>query len=291
MSDDHPSSREHSPHRALHERPQDQRRPRQPAEDRYTFGDNDVAAHRLRLLAAVFEPSSAALLRRCVGLGARRAVDLGCGPGWSTRLLHALIGPAHTVGLDASAEHVARAEADAPPGIEYRVRDVRRLELADEASRPDFLYCRFLLTHLRDPEQVLAGWAEAAADHATLVVEETASMASDHPAFARYYQLVEDLQKHYGQRLRIGADLAAPPAGSGWTANLSTVRRLRLPARRMARLHHLNLLTWGDDPHARAAFDRDELEDLTRRLGAVAEGREAAPPVVSEMRQLVLAKA
>ncbi|HEY8924549.1 MAG TPA: class I SAM-dependent methyltransferase, partial [Polyangia bacterium] len=130
-------------------------------EDRYTFGDSDVAAHRLRLLAAVFEPSSAALLRRCVGLGARRAVDLGCGPGWSTRLVHALIGPDRTLGLDASAEHIARAEADAPPGVEYHVGDVRRLVFSDESTRPDFLYCRFLLTHLRDPEQVLAAWAGA----------------------------------------------------------------------------------------------------------------------------------
>jgi len=290
MSDDHPV-REPTANRHLHERPHDQRPRTRPGEDRYTFGDSDVAAHRLRLLAAVFEPSSAALLRRCVGLGARRAVDLGCGPGWSTRLVHALIGPAHTLGVDASAEHVARAEADAPPGIDYRVEDVRRLAFPDEGSRPDFLYCRFLLTHLRDPEQVLAGWADAAADQATLVIEETASLASGHPAFARYYQLVEDLQTHYGQRLRIGADLAAPPASSGWTTNLSTVRRLGLPASRMARLHHLNLLTWSNDPHARAAFDRAELEDLARRLDAVAGGREAAPPVISEMRQLVLAKA
>ena len=279
MSDDQQKERQ----------PEPSVRPRQ-EEDRYTFGDSDVAAHRLRLLAAVFEPSSAALLRLCVGLGARRAVDLGCGPGWSTRLVHALMGPAHTLGLDSSAEHIARAEAAVPPGIEYRVRDVRRLAFPDSASRPDFLYCRFLLTHLRDPEQVLAAWAGAAADHATLVVEETASMASEHPAFARYYQLVEALQTHYGQRLRIGADLSAPPVGSGWTTNLSTVRRLRLPARQMARLHHLNLLTWRNDPHARAAFDGDELEDLGGRLNAVAEGSAEAPPVLSEMRQLVLAK-
>jgi len=285
MSDDHRAHEHPSPHH-LHAQQN-----RQPAEDRYTFGDTDVAAHRLRLLAAVYEPSSAALLRLCVGLGARRAIDLGCGPGWSTRLVHALIGPAHTLGLDASSEHIARAEADAPPGVEYRVGDVRLLAFADRTSRPDFLYCRFLLTHLREPERVLAAWAEAAADHATLVIEETASLTSDHPAFARYYQPVEDLQRHYGQRLRIGADLMGPPAGSGWTTNLSTVRRLRLPARRMARLHHLNLLTWRNDPHARTAFDRDELEDLAGRLDAVAAGTEIAPPVLSEMRQLVLAKA
>lgn len=258
--------------------------------ERYTFGDSDVAARRLRLLAAVYEPSSAALLRLCTGFGGRRAVDLGCGPGWTTRLVHALIGPARTLGLDASAEHIARAEEVVPPGIEYRVADVRRLSFSDGDGRPDFLYCRFLLTHLRDPEQALCAWADAAADQATLVVEETASLASEHPAFARYYELVDDLQRHYGQRLRIGADLAGPPEGSGWIVNLSTVRRLRLPARQMARLHQLNLTTWRHDPYARVAFDRAELDELDDRLDAIAAGDEPAPPVLSEMRQLVLTK-
>jgi trans-aconitate 2-methyltransferase len=257
--------------------------------DRYTFGDSDLAAHRLRLLAALYEPSSAGLLRLCTGLAARRAVDLGCGPGWSTRLVHAVIGPAVTLGVDASAEHIARAEEVVPPGIEFRVHDVRGLSFPD--ARPDFLYCRFLLTHLREPERALAAWAEAAADEATLVIEETETVESDHPAFARYYTLVNDLQRHYGQRHRIGAELAAPPPGSGWKAELSTVRRLALPARQMARLHHLNLLTWRDDPHARDAFDRDELEGLGATLAGIARGDEGAPCVRSAMRQLVLTKA
>lgn len=257
--------------------------------ERYTFGDSDLAAHRLRLLAAVYEPSSAALLRLCACLSARHAVDLGCGPGWSTRLVHAVIGPAVTLGVDASAEHIARAEEVVPPGIEFRVHDVRRLSFPD--ARPDFLYCRFLLTHLREPERALAAWAEVAAPEATLVIEETETMESDHPAFSRYYTLVNELQAHYGQRFHIGADFAMPPPESGWRSELSTVRRLSLPARQMARLHHLNLLTWRDDPHARAAFDRDELEGLAATLAGIARGDELAPCVRSAMRQLILTKA
>lgn len=257
--------------------------------ERYTFGDSDLAAHRLRLLAAIYEPTSAALLRLCTGLSPRRAVDLGCGPGWSTRLVHAVIGPTVTLGVDASAEHIARAEEIVPPGIEFRVHDVRGSCFPD--ARPDFLYCRFLLTHLREPERALAAWAAAAADEATLVIEETETIESDHPAFTRYYELVNELQRHYGQRLRIGAELATPPPGSGWRSELSMVRRLSLPARQMARLHHLNLLTWRDDPHARGAFDRDELEGLAATLAGIARGDELAPSVRSAMRQLVLTKA
>ncbi|HET6147502.1 MAG TPA: class I SAM-dependent methyltransferase [Polyangia bacterium] len=255
--------------------------------DHYTFGDGGDAAERLALLAAVFEPSSARLLRLLGYLQPRQAVDLGCGPGWSTRLVHAVLAPARTLGLERSPQQVARARAMAPPGVEYQVRDVTEAAFPGE-RRPDLLYSRFLLTHLRDPDEVVAAWGRAAADRAVLVLEETADMLSEHPAFARYYQLVAELQAAYGQCLRVGAALAGPFAG--WTTELSLLSPLSLPATRMARLHALNIATWRNDPYARAAFDGDELDRLAASLAAIADHDEPAPPVRVVMRQLVLAK-
>jgi trans-aconitate 2-methyltransferase len=266
----------------------------------YTFGDSDVAARRLALLAAVFEPSSARLLRRVGYLQPRYALDLGCGPGWSTRLVHALLGPQRTLGIDRSAEHLARASETAPPGVAYRAHEVTCVPFptahsdagpdSGAAARPDFLYSRFLLTHLREPERVVAAWASAAAENAVLVLEETADLRCDHPAFARYYQLVDQLQASYGQRLRIGATLDAAPPGSGWKTDLSLLVQLSLPARQMARLHALNIQSWRTDPYARASFDTAELDGLAARLHAIALGDEAAPPVASTMRQLILSR-
>jgi trans-aconitate 2-methyltransferase len=261
----------------------------QPA-DRYTFGDTPTAADRLALLAATYEPSSARLLRMCASLAPTRAVDLGCGPGHSTRLLHAVVAPASTVGIDASAEHVARARASAPPGIAYAVHDVTVAPLPGEAP-PDLLYCRFLLTHLRDPARVLAGWAAASAgDRSALVVEETAEMSSPHPAFTLYYRLVGALQRHYGQELAIGRALDGALEGSGWNVEISAMRELSLPARRMALLHRLNLATWRHDPYARATFAAPLLDELAAALDAIASGVEAAPDVHHALRQLVLMK-
>jgi SAM-dependent methyltransferase len=258
-----------------------------PRGEHYTFGDGATAADRLALLAAAFEPSSARLLRLLGYLRPRCAVDLGCGAGWSTRLVHALLAPATTLGLERSPEHVARAEATAPPGVAYRAHDVTRVPFP--GAPPDLLYSRFLLTHLRDPETVLAAWAEAAADGAILVLEETAELACDHPAFVRYYQLVDELQGAYGQRMRVGASLSIP-ARSGWTIELDLLAPLTLSPARMARLHALNIQTWRHDAYARACFDGDELDRLEARLDAVAGGAEAAPPVRLVMRQLILAR-
>ena len=258
------------------------------AGDRYTFGDNPVAAERLALLAATYEPSSARLLRLGASLGPRRPVDLGCGPGHSTRLLAAIVSPPVTVGVDRSPDHIARARAAAPPGVEYAVHDVTAAPLPGEA--PDLLYCRFLLTHLGDPARALATWAAAAADGAALVVEETADMTSAHPAFRLYYALVADLQRHYGQELAIGRAMDRLLVGSGWHTEISDLRELSLPARRMARLHGLNLATWRHDPFARASFAPMRLDELAAELEAIAAGTAAAPDVSPTMRQLVLMK-
>jgi SAM-dependent methyltransferase len=257
--------------------------------DRYTFGDTAVAADRLALLAATYEPSSARLLRMCASLAPRRAIDLGCGPGHSTRLLHAVVAPAATLGIDASPEHVARARASAPPGIAYAVHDVTVAPLPGEAP-PDLLYSRFLLTHLRDPARVLRRWAAAAAARASLVIEETAEMSSPHPAFRLYYRLVGALQRHYGQELAIGRALDGALVGSGWNVEIGEVRELSLPARRMALLHRLNLATWRHDPYARATFAPRELDELAAALDAIASGAPDAPDVRHSMRQLVLMK-
>lgn len=255
--------------------------------EHYTFGDGATAADRLALLAAAFEPSSARLLRLLGYLRPRRAVDLGCGPGWSTRLVHALLAPGTTLGLEQSPEHVARAEATAPPGVSYCVHEINDVPFPGEP--PDFLYSRFLLTHLRDPDSTLTAWAEAAAGEAVLALEETADISCDHPAFARYYQLVAEMQAAYGQRLRIGATLSIP-ARTGWKAELDLLAPLSLPAARMARLHALNIETWRNDAYARARFDAKELDALAARLNGIARGEEAAPPVKVVMRQMILEK-
>ena len=67
--------------------------------NQYAFGDGPAAARRLDLLAELFEPASRTFLERVAGLAggdgpagpAGRppgvAVDVGCGPGHTTRLV------------------------------------------------------------------------------------------------------------------------------------------------------------------------------------------------------------
>src|SRR5690242_278432 len=70
----------------------------------YLFGDTDRAAVRLQVLAEVFAESSRAFLQDVVKMPPRLVLDLGCGPGYTTRLLDETTQCARAVGLEYS-EH------------------------------------------------------------------------------------------------------------------------------------------------------------------------------------------
>lgn len=252
--------------------------------DRYTFGDNDNAAARLRRLAEIYAPVTRELLERGGLPRCGIAVDLGCGAGWSTRLLCDVLSPLRTVGLDTSERFVAEASRRHGPALEFALHDVTR---APFPVRPDLLLGRFLLTHLRDTDAVLAAWAAAASPRARLLVHETESLRGAHPALRRYYELVARLQRHYGQALDIGSTLDAAFARSPWRVLDSRAVVLELPAARMAELHLANLRTWREDEYASRSFDRAELDGLDAALARIVAGAEPAGEVSNVVRQIV----
>jgi len=219
----------------------------------YAFGDSAPAARRLSLLAEVFEPTSRAFLAHA---GARLAgppelaVDLGCGPGHSTRLLVSVLGPRRVLGLDQSASFVALAAADAPPGAEFAVHDVTVVPFPCPPA--GLLSCRFLLGHLPDPAAALAAWATQLAPGGLLLVDEVERIRTDPPGLARRH------------------DRAAP---------------LAPPAARAAELFARNLAVWRNDAVRSGLAAPAELNRLAGELAAVAAG-EVEGAIAWELRQL-----
>ena len=253
----------------------------------YTFGDTDLAAERLRVLARVFEPSSSRLLRGLASSPGELALDLGCGPGFTTQLVAEHIAAPRVVGLDQSSKLLEQATRErGTERVSFALCDVSAPPFALPGA--SFLYSRFLLTHLRDPAQVVRGWASCAQPAARLVLEETAFLTGEHSAFPRYYALVERMQTHYGQRMYIGRELAALCGSPGWLVESAEISVSPLPAADMARLHFLNLQTWSSDPFARANYPAAELVELGRELEAIASGIVVTPAVSCGMGQVVL---
>lgn len=241
----------------------------------YTFGDTPTAADRLRLLAEVFEPMTLKLLQRWAPVRPSHVVDLGCGPGHSTRLLHRATGAQRTTGVERSASYVTQARAERSAGIDYVEHDVTDVPIPVTPPPADLVFVRYLLTHLSEPVGALQGWAALLSAGGRMILQETAALASTQPALARYYELVADLQRHHGQDLNVGSRLGQLASGAGLRVVHDAQPAFQPPVQAMARLHALNLQTWREDPYARATFDAGELDDLSNRLARLAV---SAPP-------------
>jgi len=257
-----------------------------PPSTTYTFGDSDVAAERLRLLATAFAPSSRDFLARLGREPVRLAIDLGCGPGHTTALLHRQTGAAATIGLDNSAAFLVRARRQAPRGIVFGEHDITRVPFPAPAA--DLIYGRFIVTHLAEARKAIERWADAVAPRGRLALEETETMTADDPTLTRYYALVEAMQAARGQRTFVGRDLAALAPGSRWTIDRADIAHVALPAQAAARLHALNFRTWRREPSIANSVDAAELDTLGASLEALAAGTRTAPPVRWRLAQVVL---
>lgn len=254
----------------------------------YTFGDTERASRRLRDLARVYEPESRALLRSVLELRdpqeLRIAVDLGCGPGWSTQLVRETLQPQRTIGLDSSQRYIAEARVN-HPHLDFLQHDILHVPFPVDSA--DLLFCRFLLTHVRSPSSALDAWTHLAAPGGLLVIHETESLQATDPSLRRYYELVGEMQRHYGQELNVGAMLDESFASVQWKVRRSERIVLQKSAREMAQLHLPNLRTWGSNEYASQAFDRHEIEELDRVLERIASGAEDAGTVQNAARQII----
>jgi SAM-dependent methyltransferase len=257
---------------------------------RYTFGDSAVAAERLRLVAETFAPSSREfldLVRRELGHAPALAVDVGSGLGLTARLLKEALSAECVVGLDRSRTFLDLAEAEATSGISFVEHDVGRGPLP--ISGADLLYCRFLLTHLHAATQALRLWMGALAPGGLLAIEELEHLSSPHPALAAYYEILEAMQRSYGQDTFIGRRLDSLVGDAGWIVRSSRVRPVDVAGRRMAHLHLLNFETWSNDPFVRRSYPPERIAGIERGLRDVVAGQEAEPAIDYRIRQLVAA--
>jgi trans-aconitate 2-methyltransferase len=240
----------------------------------YAFGDSELARERLAIVAATFEAPTRQCLDDLPPRPARYVIDLGCGPGHTTALLHAHYPHAQITGLDASGAMVDEARARVP-AASFAVADVTRpLRLP-----ADVVYARLLLGHLADPATALAYWAAAIRPPGLLVCEEPVRYRSDDPLFLRYERAVTSVVAARGATLWAGPVLDADPPACDRVLD----RVVEHPVRkgRAAAMFGRNAVTWRSE-----VADAPELIEQLRAL-------EAADPdehVVWELRQTAWVK-
>jgi trans-aconitate 2-methyltransferase len=250
---------------------------------RYTFGDSELAARRLAEVAALFEAPTRAFLDRVVGGPVGMAVDLGCGPGYTTELLGRCLRPQRLAGLDRSKAFLERARRRRVPGADFHVHDVTATPLPTGPA--DLLFARFLLTHLPLPGQVVAAWAAQLAPGGLLLLDEVEWIRTRDPALAGYLRVVAAVLEARGHRLEVGAVLDALPDPPGLERRTSRVAVHEVDPTRAAAIFRSNLSVWRHDPDARELAGTALLDRLDRDLA----GQRTAP-ITWGLRQIAWAR-
>jgi SAM-dependent methyltransferase len=252
---------------------------------RYAFGDSELAAARLEMVARVFEPATRELLRE-VGPGARDlGIDLGCGPGHTTALLSEVVRCRRTVGLDLSAEFIERAARFASDRVAFQPHDVSVVPFP--VGPADLLYCRFLLTHLRDPARVVERWATQLAPGGLLMLEEVESIATNASALARYLEILDRMLRSQSNRLYIGAELESVPVPPSLVKRTSVLFEFPVFPADAAAMFGMNLRTWRDHPFVREHVEEGEIQRLERDLDALRTHAPTGVGIVWQLRHLV----
>ena len=246
----------------------------------YLFGDTDLAAQRLKLLADTFGKSTGAFLLDSAGPRPELAVDLGCGPGHTTGLLAEVLGPSHTVGLDRSEDYIAAARESQGSNISFHRHDIT--EVPFPVGPCDLIFCRFVLTHLADPRSDIERWVTQLRPDGRLLVEETESITTASPVLSTYLGIIDAMLRHQGNMLYIGPILDRLPA-----ATVSRVQPVSVPAHVAARMFYMNLLTWRSNQFVGDNYPSSAIDRLEHDLQALSENLDAPDEIEWGMRQIV----
>ncbi len=255
------------------------------ATDRYSFGDTDTAARRLDLVSRIFDPPSIELLRSAIVQPPSLAIDVGCGPGNTTRLLHDVTGAVRTVGLDRSAAFVAEARQRLTrPGVEFYEHDVTAVPFP--VTGADVIYARLVLAHLPDVVGTVGRWSTQLGRDGCLVLDEVECIDTDNEVFGDYLRVVTGMIASCGADMYAGRRLDDLPPPNATVVVRNVVRDLAVPTAAVAEMFGLNLSVWCDDLWV-VANHLSSVRSLPERLAAL-ESLSRTDEIVWGLRQVVL---
>jgi trans-aconitate 2-methyltransferase len=250
----------------------------------YLFQDTDRAARRLQVLADVFAPSSRAFMQDSVSGVPQLAVDLGCGPGYTTRLLVDATRCVRAIGLDNAEYFLTLARRNATARMSFVRHDVTQVPFPIEQS--DLISCRFLLTHLREPQSVIERRATRLRPQGLLLLEEVEWIQTERALFRTYLDIVAAMLEHQANQLYIGPLLDKLQMGNRLKRRVSRVYPLPVSTAQAATLFYLNIHSWKNQPFIQGRYAARMIEQLEDELRELVETSTSEGEIEWGMRQL-----
>jgi trans-aconitate methyltransferase len=251
----------------------------------YTFGTSAVAAARLGQIARYFNPVAAHLIRQFVTSAPAVAVDLGCGPGFTTHMLAEATGSPTTYGLDNSRDFLDAA-ARRFSHCTFLQHDVTQVPFTVTG---DVMYARFLLCHLRAPLEVLAVWMTQMNPGGLLFVDEIDAIDTELTLFKTYLAMAEGIIASQGASLYLGSMLEPAEYEADVLLNEPTV--LPVPNWQAASWFFSNTRTvWNENPYVLEHLTAEERKSIADELAQLKAKKDSRSDITWRLRRLVLRK-
>jgi SAM-dependent methyltransferase len=219
-------------------------------------------------------PTTAALLDRCGLADGMSCLDAGCGGGDVTLELARRVAPnGQVTGIDVDEDKLAIARLEAAQqqaaNVTFRAADVH-----DAAGPFDAIYARFVLTHLRDPGEVVSAFHRHLRPRGMLIVEDIDFSGHfsfpDSAAFRRYHDLYCAVVARRGGDANIGPRLPGLLQSSGFgSIEVGVVQPMGLDGEAKL-MSALTLERIADAVLEDALASREEVDELIEALYALA---------------------
>jgi SAM-dependent methyltransferase len=250
---------------------------------RYTFGTSKAAADRLEEIASFFNPLSAHFISRHVKRPVASAVDLGCGPGFSTDMLSAATDCPNVCGLDSSAGFIEEA-ARRFKRCTFVEHDVTQTPFP---VRGDVTYSRFLLSHLAHALELVNLWTAELPNGGKLIIEELEDIHTDAAVFREYLDINDALIASLGASLYVGGILG----GGSYDADVlhNECAAIAVSNCHAATWFLPNAVTvWEEEPFILENTTAEWRKEVSAELRTIKESGDSRAGNVWKMRRLVL---
>ncbi len=185
-----------------------------PADD-YVLGTEDAEVERLGVQHVVWRPRATDAWRRAGFTTGQHLIDVGCGPGYATVDLAAIVGATGRItAVDQSGRFLERLAVRAASAGLTNIDRIQHDLDSDALPRlaADGAWCRWVFAFLTHPRELLAGISDALKAGAALVVHEYFNYASwrltpRERDFEEFVQVVMSSWRASGGEPDIGLDL------------------------------------------------------------------------------------
>jgi trans-aconitate 2-methyltransferase len=252
---------------------------------RYTFGTSKNAIERLERISGFFNPLAAEFLRKYVSEEVETALDLGCGPGFTTDMLYRTLKSKKVCGFDNSEEMLEYARKQFNHCI-FTLHDVTDFPFPLKA---DVIYVRFLLSHIKNPPDLINKWINQLNKGGKLFIEEVEDIDTDVEVFEKYLSINRGLVASEEAALYVGKILSA----GDYDAEILCNEKISSPVKNSvaASWFYPNTVTiWEKEDYVLKNFSKEERKNISNELLRISKSDDESSNITWQMRRILLEK-